>query len=79
MEGEDDPAAHYELERLLYKRISRGKVQYLVKWQGYGPADNAWYNLDDLGDAQTLVAEYHPLASLLMVLFRVSLVRGRQA
>lgn len=64
MEGADDPAPQYEIERLLDKRISRGKVQYLVKWQGYGPADNVWYNMDDLANARDLVDEYEQHAAL---------------
>ncbi len=46
-----------EIEILLEKRISRGKVQYLVKWKDYGNEHNVWYDIDDLRNAQELVDE----------------------
>ena len=56
-EGEvQDPA--YEVEKLLNKRITRGKNQYLVKWKGYGHEHNGWYKLEDLKDCKELVDEY---------------------
>lgn len=61
VEEEDDPlreAPHYEVERLLDKRISRNQPQYLVKWKGYGNEHNVWYPLRALDDADELVAEY---------------------
>lgn len=48
----------YEIETLLEKQESRGKVQYLVKWKNCGNEHNVWYDLDDLKDAMELVEEY---------------------
>ena len=58
MKHDDDPTSHYEIERLLNKRIFRGKIQYLVKWRDYESADNVWYNIDDLTNAQDLIDDY---------------------
>ena len=33
----------YEVEAILNKRINRvGKIEYLIKWLGYGHKDNTW-------------------------------------
>ncbi len=50
----------YMVETLLRKRKNRatGKTQYLIKWQGWGPAHNAWYNEEDLGSAKELIREF---------------------
>ena len=52
----------FEIDRLLNKRtIKRGKgltVEYLVRWTGYGPGWDRWYNVKDLDNAAELVREY---------------------
>lgn len=50
---EDD---QYLVEALLDKRNSRGKVEYLVRWKGYGPEDDMWRPASDI--EQSLIAEY---------------------
>ena len=58
-EAPTDGSGRYPIEALLQKRISdSGKTQYLVKWERYGNQHNAWYDIDDLGDAQELIQEY---------------------
>ena len=34
----------YSMEKILDKRITKKgkKVEYLIKWDGYGPEDNTW-------------------------------------
>ena len=54
--GDDFP--EYEIERLLRKRISRRRLQYLVKWKGYSRYCNRWYDVDDLQKASRLITEY---------------------
>ena len=56
-EGDDDTEKSYIIERLLERRTSREKTQYLIKWLGYGPAHNVWYDVDDLADAQDLIED----------------------
>lgn len=52
----------YDVERLLNKRVVRkGRglaTEYLLRWKGYGPEFDRWYNLKDLQDALELVEEY---------------------
>ena len=33
-------------------------TEYLIRWKGYGPKSNTWYNLKDLGNAKELVKDY---------------------
>jgi hypothetical protein len=53
---EDDD--EYEVEEIRGKRIYRGKVQYLVKWKGYGENEKTWEPLEHLVNSDTAVAEY---------------------
>lgn len=32
----------YTVEKILKKRIRNGKVEYLLKWQGYSYSSNTW-------------------------------------
>ena len=51
----------YVIERLIDRRQSRRGsgwcVEYLVRWDGYGPEFDVWYNVKDLDDAVDLVKE----------------------
>ncbi|CAJ0944065.1 unnamed protein product [Ranitomeya imitator] len=38
----------YIVEKILDSRISRRKLQYLVKWKGYGQEDNSWVFASDV-------------------------------
>ena len=38
IDGEEE----YEVDEILDSRIYRKKLQYLVKWKGYGHGDNTW-------------------------------------
>lgn len=62
VEGDTDTMKSYNVERLLNKRVIRkGRgyaTEYLIRWKGYGPAFNEWYNIKDLKNADKLVAEY---------------------
>src|SRR5712672_1767139 len=56
IEGEEE----WEVEQILRKcHFGRGrKVQYLVRWKGYSPANDQWINQRDL-HADELVSEYN--------------------
>ncbi|CAJ0965598.1 unnamed protein product, partial [Ranitomeya imitator] len=60
----DPPApvlVEVELEyvvKILDSRISRRKLQYLVKWKGYGQEDNSWVFASDV-HAADLVRAFH--------------------
>lgn len=32
----------YTVEEILDRRVVKGKVEYYIKWEGYGPEDNTW-------------------------------------
>ncbi len=57
----DGDIGTYVIERLISRRqFRRGKGQcteYLVRWQGYGPEYDTWYNIKDLDDAKELITE----------------------
>ncbi|CAJ0940723.1 unnamed protein product [Ranitomeya imitator] len=48
----------YVVEKILDSRISRRKLQYLVKWKGYGQEDNSWVFASDV-HAADLVRAFH--------------------
>ncbi|CAJ0934142.1 unnamed protein product [Ranitomeya imitator] len=48
----------YVVEKILDSRISRRKLQYLVKWKGYGQEDNSWVLASDV-HAADLVRAFH--------------------
>ena len=57
-----DGEQEFVIERLLRRRkIRRGRgfsTEYLVRWAGYRPEDDAWYNIKDLGNAKELVEDF---------------------
>jgi hypothetical protein len=42
------PPERFRVERVIRRRRVQGRLQYLVKWMGYGPEFNSW--VDDLED-----------------------------
>ena len=54
----------YKIERLLDRettpiRNGQIRVRYLIRWKGYGPEDDQWRTLNELGNADNLVNEYN--------------------
>jgi hypothetical protein len=56
LEGDGEP--EYEVERVLGERKVHGKVQYLVKWRGYGEWENSWEPKENLRNAQAAVRAF---------------------
>ncbi|CAJ0954315.1 unnamed protein product [Ranitomeya imitator] len=48
----------YEVEKIVDSRFSRRRLQYLVKWKGYGQEDNSWVVASDV-HAANLVRAFH--------------------
>ncbi len=55
VEGEEE----YIVEEVLNSRLFCQKIQYLVKWEGYGVKHNTWEYLDHLNNAPDKVAEFY--------------------
>ena len=53
-------ATEYEVAEILDSRIRRGRVQYLVQWQGYASEDNSWEPATTITeDVPALVQRFH--------------------
>ena len=55
IDGEEE----YVVEEILNSCMFRRKLQYLVKWEGYGVENNTWEYWDNLGNALDAVNEFH--------------------
>ena len=58
-----DGSPEWEVERILDRKGSRSRRQYLVHWKGYPDDQNSWEPLRNLRNAMDLVGEYdqsHP-------------------
>lgn len=55
--GTTEEEEEYEVEKVVDKRINKGKVEYLLKWKGYSSADNTWESEESL-DCPELLQEY---------------------
>jgi hypothetical protein len=70
---------HFELEVTVVldsKYVGR-TLKYLVRWKGYGPANDTWEPWQNLRNAQDLVNEFHSKypAKLKRMVISVSLPR----
>jgi hypothetical protein len=48
----------YEVEEIIDSRMRGRRLQYLVRWKGYGREENSWILEGDL-DAPDLIADFH--------------------
>ena len=55
VDGEEE----YEVEEILDSRIYRKKLQYLVKWKGYGHGENTWEPAANFDHASEVVEDFH--------------------
>ena len=46
----------YAIREILDSRRRRGRLEYLIDWEGYGPEDRAWVPRDDIMDPAFLAA-----------------------
>jgi len=54
IEGEEE----FEVEKILNKRMVRGKEKFLVRWKGYTAGEDTWENRENLENAKELVEEF---------------------
>jgi len=48
----------FEVEKILNKRMIRGKEKFLVRWKGYMVEEDTWENRENLENAKELVEEF---------------------
>jgi len=54
IEGEEE----FEMEKILNKRIIRGKEKFLVHWKGYTVEEDTWEGRENLRNTEELVKEF---------------------
>ena len=48
----------FKVEKILNKRMVRGKKKFLVRWKGYTAGEDTWENRENLENAKELVEEF---------------------
>ena len=49
---------YYEVEKIIKRRIVRGRREYLIKWKGYSEKESTWEPLSHLKYIQQTVKEF---------------------
>ena len=56
----------YNIEKILDRRKTNGKIEYKIKWEGYPMSQSTWEPMKNLESAKELVEEYdrtHPITA----------------
>jgi len=57
IEGEEE----FKVEKILNKRLVRGKEKFLVRWKRYMVEEDTWENRENLKNAKELVEEFEKI------------------
>lgn len=62
-EDDYDDEETFEIEQIIGKRIHDGRVEYFVKWHGYGMEDCTWHASEDL-DCFHLIQQFENIKQI---------------
>jgi hypothetical protein len=68
----EDSQPRWVVEAILDSKKKRGKLEYLIKWEGYPMEENTWEPVENIFDADHLIQEFyakHPKAPRISTLF----------